>query len=110
MAAPGWTSGSPPVISTRRPPLGPDRGQNLVDVHAGAAVEGVRGVAPDAPQRAPGQADEGARESRPGGLPLYGVEDLRDADRPRAARVAHHAGSPFSLAAIRRTTASFSRR
>ena len=41
-------------------------------------LEGIRGVAPPAPEVTGGQPDEGAGASRERGLPLYAVEDLGD--------------------------------
>jgi len=52
------------------------------DLHVGALVERVRGVAPDAAQVAPRQPDEHAGPPRVGGFPLHRVEDLVDAEHP----------------------------
>jgi len=50
--------------------------KDLVNAHLTALVEGVRRVAPAAPQIAGGQADEDTRPARVGRLALDRVEDL----------------------------------
>ena len=83
------SSGSPPVISTRRQPSRPTSRQHVVDRHLAAAGERVRRVAPAAAQIAGREPHERARAPDVRRFALHGQVDLVDRQHRDSVRSCH---------------------